>query len=377
MKKFLAILLAITLVFSFAACGKKGENLSNNDLASSTTQSTDFVAPENYVSILTVKINPTFNIYLDADNKVLAVQAVNEDAKSLESNINLQDNTLKAVLENIVTVANDNGFITKDEKDISISLTEVKDLNLDGTDILEISKRAVDDTSAKLNLSITVTVKDTSSEEQSSSKPNTTVSNTSSKNDDHVHSYREANCTAPKTCPCGATEGKALGHVYKFNDSICSRCGATDPNYKTYTSVFKKAGFWTCRYIVNAEVGEQLYDATLIFKAPAGEQYENYEDNMIFVGGSRLAEPGDITYYPEEVFEYNGKKYIGAFGNGGGELGKVTENGNTVNLTHGSDSLTLQRTGENTFKVASTSGEYSDLNKIPVGTVITFSANLN
>lgn len=50
-------------------------------------------------------------------------------------------------------------------------------------------------------------------------------------NDDYeFHNFKEATCTAPKTCTdCGATEGEALGHYYLpatcLSPSKCFRCG--------------------------------------------------------------------------------------------------------------------------------------------------------
>lgn len=50
-------------------------------------------------------------------------------------------------------------------------------------------------------------------------------------NDDYeFHNFKEATCTAPKTCTdCGATEGEALGHYYLpatcLSHSKCFRCG--------------------------------------------------------------------------------------------------------------------------------------------------------
>lgn len=43
------------------------------------------------------------------------------------------------------------------------------------------------------------------------------------------HSYANATCTTAQTCSCGATSGSALGHY--FNQGICTRCSATDPDY--------------------------------------------------------------------------------------------------------------------------------------------------
>lgn len=48
----------------------------------------------------------------------------------------------------------------------------------------------------------------------------------------HVHSWKSATCTTPRTCTaCGETEGTSLGHNWKDSDctnpKTCSRCGKT------------------------------------------------------------------------------------------------------------------------------------------------------
>lgn len=48
----------------------------------------------------------------------------------------------------------------------------------------------------------------------------------------HTHSFSAATCTKPKTCECGATEGKATGH--SFANGKCTACGEADPNFCTY-----------------------------------------------------------------------------------------------------------------------------------------------
>ena len=48
----------------------------------------------------------------------------------------------------------------------------------------------------------------------------------------HTHSFKAATCTTPKTCPCGATKGKANGHSWKaatcISPKTCSSCNATE-----------------------------------------------------------------------------------------------------------------------------------------------------
>ena len=42
----------------------------------------------------------------------------------------------------------------------------------------------------------------------------------------HVHIFEKANCRSPKTCECGATEGKPLNR-HNFEDGVCVDCEKT------------------------------------------------------------------------------------------------------------------------------------------------------
>ena len=48
----------------------------------------------------------------------------------------------------------------------------------------------------------------------------------------HIHSFRSATCTEPKTCECGATEGSAKGHDWKeatcTDPETCKDCGTKE-----------------------------------------------------------------------------------------------------------------------------------------------------
>jgi len=54
------------------------------------------------------------------------------------------------------------------------------------------------------------------------------------KQGNHVHSYSQATCTEGEVCSCGATRGDALGH--QFQNGVCLRCGAADPNYVAHVA---------------------------------------------------------------------------------------------------------------------------------------------
>jgi len=52
-----------------------------------------------------------------------------------------------------------------------------------------------------------------------------------------AHSFREADCTTPKTCSaCGNTSGFALGHSYA--EGKCQRCNVTDPGYSSVQKIY-------------------------------------------------------------------------------------------------------------------------------------------
>lgn len=102
----------------------------------------------------------------------------------------------------------------------------------------------------------------------SATKPSTTPPTIPTTRPPHVHSFGSATCTAPKTCFCGATEGKPNGHAWKdatcsepktctvcgttsgltvghnFSDGSCTTCGKADPdqNHETMVWIPTKGG---------------------------------------------------------------------------------------------------------------------------------------
>lgn len=259
MKKLLSLLCVIALFFTLCACNKRAENLSTGNFESSVTETADYKTPENYAAVILLKINPEFELYLDAANNVLSIKPLNDDAKTFANEIaGWTDIKLESVIEKIITAANTKGFITSDAKTISISVSEIKDTNIKADDILTAAENAVKDTAAKLKLTITVNTANNTDTvtAQTSSKPAATNSkvgqtNTSSKADvSHKHTYSNATCTEAAKCSCGATSGKAVGHkwvaatckapktcsvckitqgskgAHSYKDGQCTVCGA-------------------------------------------------------------------------------------------------------------------------------------------------------
>ena len=94
------LILVFVLVVSFAGCSSKSAK-------------SDFKKPKDYTTVIKVSINPEMNLYLDAQNKVLAVEPVNKAAKEFVKEIDLQENALEKVVSNIVAKAKAKGFLGK------------------------------------------------------------------------------------------------------------------------------------------------------------------------------------------------------------------------------------------------------------------------
>ena len=227
MKKMLVILLSILLILSLTACNNKN-TVSDTDTSTPASSET-FVKPENYASVLLVSINPQFKLYLDESNKVLAVEPVNDDAKSFCDNINFENKSVEAVVGNIVEKANEKGFISENTV-VNFEIAEQKD-GVDNSNILTTVVSAANQKATELKIEIKVETKenDNSQTTETNSENTQTAENskptTSSENEEstskptHTHSYSAATCTEPQKCSCGETKGSALGH--KWQDATC------------------------------------------------------------------------------------------------------------------------------------------------------------
>ncbi len=219
MKKILALLMAITLLFTLSAC-TVGKPKDSSEPASAK----DYEKPEGYVTALFIKINPEFTLYLDENNKVLDIDFMNDDARSLKDSIVFEGKDYKSVIKSIIFEANEAGFIKENAK---IKLEALEATATDTADILDAAKSAVGEiaTELKITLSVettdtvggqsegTTSAADTSEDTQAEDSTGTTVSST------HVHKYSNPTCTQPATCECGATNAKVYGHVWL--DATC------------------------------------------------------------------------------------------------------------------------------------------------------------
>lgn len=345
MKRILSLVLLV--VFAFSACAK--EKAPSNSEGSNSSAS-GFVAPENYASVVLVTINPQFKLYLDAAGKVLAVEPVNDDAKSVAKKIETQKGDFETVMDNIVVAVNDGGFV-KDNAKVDFKVTEVKDKNVNTEAILNEAKDSADKSFKKINVTIEVTasvdedaVKDPTVPD-TSDPDNTSGEDDSSSEPTHSHEYSAATCTNAATCSCGATNGEALGHEYA--NGACTRCKAKDPNYKDYTSVKTKACKWKFMFV---SAKGTLYDGTLILN-----------QTVPTVGATLGDKVEPDAPEAQDAIAFEGNLYYCGRGTGSVPLKSVTEDGATITVTDTADrKLVLTRIDENTLKVVSSVDGFGD-----------------
>ena len=149
---------------------------------------------------------------------------------------------------------------TDNEDKTIISATETtKDTSQETTDQTTLSSETTETTT---DTTVETTVKATKTP-VTETKPDTNKkpAATEAEKPKHTHSFSAATCTTPKTCSCGATEGKANGHSWKsatctspktctvcgttsgstsshnYSAGKCTNCGAKDPNYTTTTYI--------------------------------------------------------------------------------------------------------------------------------------------
>lgn len=229
MKKILALLMAITLLFSLCACKKDGDVLSNNE--SDVTETVEFVKPEDYATVIGLKINPEFELYLDKEDNLLALNAVNEDAKAMEKDIDLSKKDLASVVSAIITKTDESGYL-KSGGYMVFKAIQVLDSNINSSKILKKANDSAKDTLDKLNIDFDVnieegtddTVSETSSKQDTSSKQETSSKTedadnkeeTSSKNESADNSPKEPTVVNPKT---NIKVGKEyVGNKYSVED---------------------------------------------------------------------------------------------------------------------------------------------------------------
>lgn len=295
------------LVFVLSACLLLGA------LVGCMPKEDEFVAPKDYASIVKVTINPTVNLYLDADEVVLAVEYVNADAKESYKKIESQlvGASLDKSVDLVVKTAAEDGYL-KNNKEVKVDVVEAKEEKQ--TQILTVALAAAEKTLVENEIEAEVVVlsegKEVAKEELATPVDRSTPAPESTPTPEVTQDPTSvATPTAePTKKPAGLTKN-APYCVYKFNE-------------------------------IN--------------------MLERYKVTFADDGYAFSVKPFDVEDYSNgqgEVIVYEGKTYYEAGGRGGG--GEYTVNGSTITLLD--DNITLTIVSEDTLKVESVGADESFL----------------
>ncbi len=386
MKKLLTWLVVLTLAFGLVSCGE----------TSDATEETPFEKPESYATVLLVTINPQYKLYLDEAGDVLAVEPVNDDAKSAMQNQALEGK-LDDVLEKLAEKTEDAGFI-REGATVELRIVETKQEKSDAENILSVAKESAGkafeklDVAVEIKTSIAQDVINDGEQDGGETEGDTDVSDTTAPDgegeesgDDgngegdtesqpsepeHTHTFADATCTKPKTCSCGETDGDPLGHDYK--NGKCKACGAADPDYKL-TELAVKNGSWQAKYIQDGKY--YAFRLVLVGETGVGVSIGDPLSEMEPEVQEDIRANKNEEGYKDSYVVYKDKEFWVARGSSA-PLSPMSQSGDTVTVTVVDESgaqLVLTRTAENTLKVKSCTQAFKDIvEDIPVGTKLTF-----
>ncbi len=381
MKKILAAALALCLLLALGACGNSDRPAPDG---SSDAQDA-FVTPAGCVTVLQITINPQFRLYLDADDKVLAVEPLNADARSIVKDVDTASGDRDTVIRSILTAAKNGGFV-KNGSTVNLQIMETD--KADGADqaLLKATEMVV--AQAAVDLNVTLTVKKLATPSTTSTTVATTAAGTASvtaasgtsagtsaattaatvkttaPTTAHKHAFAAADCTKPKTCACGATEGAPLGHEYD-KDGVCIRCGGK------VTPLTQKNGIWQLRFLAKNEQGkDELRNCKLtltgsqpLIAVEVGEAVDTLADSI-----------KENPNFANDCVEFEGKQYYIGSGDGG-PLTVKFDGSATIVTDDVNGKITLKRTGEDTMVVTAVDAKGSwYFDGIKTGTTLTFIA---
>jgi len=253
MKRILAILLAVALVFSISACGT---NTSENPAESEKTPaeekepgdqeiseiSTDELlsdAPDTYDYALRISINPEFILYL-VEHRVVAYQALNADAQKVDERAAIEDRDLFEALNDIVRSSYEEGFL-EDGGDVTVTMVSAFQTEAEANELLTEAKGMVTDIAKDCGISVNpVLTVDKNVEfsepgnnpgsEDNPPAPNEDNNNENPDDDHEYHAPRDPNegcsvCHGSGICVRCGGRGTAICEECNSGYETCTKCG--------------------------------------------------------------------------------------------------------------------------------------------------------
>jgi len=132
----------------------------SDTVSTASTNETKFVKPDNYASVVLVTINPQFNLYLDVSNDVLAVEPINNDAKSVIGNVTKTKGSFETVINSLIYAVSKGGFAKDNALTVNFEIAEVKNQDVKTDSILNDIKEAAATGTKDLDVDTEIKVSD-------------------------------------------------------------------------------------------------------------------------------------------------------------------------------------------------------------------------
>lgn len=120
-----------------------------------------------YVAVIHAKINPEFNIYLDKDENVVALECLNADAKDAYGKKSFAGKSLDETLQTVVSIAAEKGYM-KEDQTVALTITECT-TDLNATELQTKMDRMVTEAAKEQDITVT-TAMDMSEEVRTTQK---------------------------------------------------------------------------------------------------------------------------------------------------------------------------------------------------------------
>lgn len=168
-RRFLILLLCMTTVLAFAACGKKDSGKDTTptptetvvtetptekptEPAESPVQQALKDAPENFDFAVEVSINPDFLLYVKG-HEVVAYKALNEDAKKIEDRCAIVGRGIDGAVEDIVRSSKDEGYL-KEGATVNMTVVRANCAKSQAEEALKVADETIQRTSQECGVQV-------------------------------------------------------------------------------------------------------------------------------------------------------------------------------------------------------------------------------
>ena len=309
MKKILAILLSVSLICClFAAC----KGASNN----TSTDEETFKKPESYASVVKVTINPEFNLYLDENGFVLAVEPLNDDAKTITITITEENKEISAFVKELVSETKEKGFL-KDNAEIKVETEKAETLTAAVAEAVATIEETFKTEASTLGITVTVEVVE---------KQESTPSNAPSNNETPGNTATSTpdSSTTPTPTPnsnTGTTTTTPAPTQYSKNILIFTEFSETNPlDINTAVNCVVDGLNYDSKYCVSYDKESGMW---FEYTIPAADFLTELRKTFVISDAffQKIKEAGSYSLDGPDTCEYkNGAFYIKTYDGWGGEI---------------------------------------------------------